>query len=99
MDLPEDVARYVERSFSMIDREEALAVLRGVSLGTCRESPARMLRCLVLAARRDLGRLRKLAAEIAIDYRDIVIAGEYVLREGKLARVRNLSSPIAEDEA
>jgi hypothetical protein len=98
MDLPDDVVRYVERSFSRIDRPEALEALRGVTLVNCPEAPARMLRCAVLSANRDLGRLRNQIARLAVDYRDVIVEGEYAVRDGKLVRVRDLASPIRDDE-
>jgi hypothetical protein len=98
MDLPDDVVRYVERSFSRIEREEALEVLRAVTLAGCPEKPARMLRCAVISANRDLGRLRRQIAQLAFDYRDVIVEGEYAVRDGKLIRVRDLTSPIRDDE-
>lgn len=97
MELPEDVVRYVERSFSAIDRGEALAVLGAAALPDVRESAARLLRCAVVSANRDVGRLRKQLAHLAVDYRDVIVEGEYVVRDGKLRRVRDLNTPIGDD--
>ncbi len=98
MDLPEDVVQYVERSFSAIDRDAALEQLRATTLPDVRESSARLLRCAVISANRDLGRLHKQLAHLAVDYRDVIVEGEYVVREGKLVRVRDLNQPIVENE-
>jgi hypothetical protein len=99
MDLPDDVVRYVERSFSRIDHAETLEALRSVTLANCPEAPARMLRCVVVCANRDVGRLRKQIARLAVDYRDVIVEGEYVVRDGKLVRVRDLAEAIPDDFA
>jgi hypothetical protein len=98
MELPDDVVRYVERSYSAIDRDDALAVLRAALLPDVRESAARLLRCAVISSNRDVGRLRKQLAHLAVDFRDVIVEGEYVVREGRLVRLRDLNQPIAEDE-
>ena len=94
--VPGDVVRYVERCFAAIDRGEALATLREAVLPDVPESPGRLLRCAVISANRDVGRLRKQLAHLAVDYRDVIVEGEYVVREGKLVRVRDLNGPIGE---
>ena len=96
--LPGDVVRYVERSFSAIDREEALRALRGAVIEDGSPASPRLLRCAAISARRDLGRLRRQVAHLRVDWRDIIVEGEYVVREGGLVRVRDLNGPIAEDE-
>ncbi len=98
MEIPADVVGYIERSYSAIDRDDALALLRAAVLPDVRESAARLLRCAVISARRDVGRLRKQLAHLAVDYRDVVVEGEYVVRDGKLVRARDLNQPIAHDE-
>ncbi|HSW83640.1 MAG TPA: hypothetical protein VLH12_09200 [Usitatibacter sp.] len=97
MSLPEDVVRYVERSFSQIDRTEALDVLRGAVIEDGSPASARLVRCAVLSAHRDVGRLRKQVAHLKVDWRDIIVEGEYVVRERKLIRVLDLGNPIPED--
>jgi len=51
----------------------------------------------VLSAHRDVGRLRKQVAHLKVDWRDIIVEGEYVVRERKLIRVLDLGNPIPED--
>jgi hypothetical protein len=96
MALPEDLVRYVERSFAPGDREPALEVL-GAAVVQVPELPERLLRCAAVSANRDLGRLRRQVAHLAVDYRDVIVEGEYVVRDGRLLRVRNLDQPIPED--
>ena len=97
MELPDDVVRYVERSFSAIDREEATQALRDAVIPDPSQSRDRLLRCAAISARRDLGRLRKQLSQLRIDWRDVIVEGEYVVRDGKLVRVLDLNSPIPAD--
>jgi hypothetical protein len=97
MELPDDVVRFVERSFSQVDRAEALEILRGAVLHDASTPQPRLIRCAVLSAHRDVGRLRKQVAHLKVDYRDIIVEGEYVVRDGKLVRVLELDNPIPED--
>jgi len=76
--------RYVERSFSQVDRVEALEVLRGAVIEDGSPASPRLVRCAVLSAHRDVGRLRKQVAHLKVDWRDIIVEGEYVVRERKL---------------
>jgi len=96
MELPEDVVRYVERSFSQVDRAEALDVLGGAVLHDGTAPGARLIRCAVLSAHRDVGRLRAQVAHLKVDWRDVIVEGEYVTRGGKLARALDLNQPIPE---
>jgi len=97
MSLPEDVVRYVERSFSQVDRAEALESLRGAVIEDGSPAGPRLLRCTALSAHRDLGLLRKQVAHLKVDWRDIVVEGEYVVRDRQLVRVLDLNNPIPED--
>jgi hypothetical protein len=97
MELPEDVVRYIERSFAEVDREEALAALRGAAIHDTTQCQARLARCAVLSAKRDLGRLRKQLAHLNVDWRDVIVEGEYAIRDRKLVRVLDLNGPIPAD--
>jgi hypothetical protein len=96
MELPDDVVRFVERSFSQVDRAEALEILRGAVLHDASTPEPRLIRCAALSAHRDLATLRKQVAHLKVDYRDIIVEGEYVVREKKLVRVLDLNNPIPE---
>lgn len=54
----------------------------------------RLLRCAAFAARGDLARLRRYVSMLAVDWRDVVAAGESELRDGVPVRVRDLTQPI-----
>ena len=97
MSLPEDVVRFVERSFSPVDRAEALEILRGAVIEDGSPASPRLARCALLSAHRDVGRLRQQVAHLKVDWRDIIVEGEYLARDGKLVRVLDLDKPIPED--
>jgi len=97
MSVPEDVVRFVERSFSQVDRAEAIEILQGAVIEDGSPAIPRLVRCAVLSAHRDVGRLRKQVAHLKVDWRDIVVEGEYLVRERKLVRVLDLNDPIPED--
>ena len=97
MSLPDDVVRFVERSFSQVDRAEALEILRGAVIEDGSPAIPRLVRCALLSAHRDVGRLRQQVAHLKVDWRDIIVEGEYLVRDGKLVRVLDLDKPIPED--
>jgi hypothetical protein len=41
-----------------------------------------------------LAKLKHEVAELRVDFRDVIVAGEYAERGGELVRVRNLNQPI-----
>jgi hypothetical protein len=50
-----------------------------------------------MASGASLERLRIEIEHLKIDYRDVIMAGEYVSKDGEVVKVRNLNEPI-EDE-
>ena len=95
-ELPDDVVRYVARAFAKVEHEEVLDALRHAVMHDGTAPEPRLLRCAAVGARGDLGRLREKVARLKVDYRDVIVEGEYVPRQGKLVRVRNLAEPIPE---
>lgn len=94
MKLPKDLVRFIERSFAPDQLDEALSVLRLARIEDGSEPSARLLRCAAFASRGSLPRLRNLAALLAIDWRDVVMAGEYESRNKAAVQVRDLSKPF-----
>jgi len=53
-----------------------------------------MRRCALVASQGSLAKLQYYVGLLAVDYRDVIVAGEYEVVEGKLARVRDLTMPF-----
>jgi hypothetical protein len=94
MELPEDIVRWVSLNFDDTGREQALSRLRVAVLHDGKPAGARLLRCAAVASHGDLKRLDENIRLLLIDWRDVIVAGEYDSRDGKLVRVRDLNNPI-----
>lgn len=53
-----------------------------------------MLRCALTASDNSLKSLEYHVAGLAIDYRDVILAGEYDRKNGKFVQIRDLSKPF-----
>jgi hypothetical protein len=95
--LPPDLSCWIERRFASDDRPTAITLLEGAV--DHRDAPvqARLLRCAAQASRGDVAKLRYYVDLLKIDYRDVIVAGEYGVEGGDLVRVRNLSLPMADE--
>jgi hypothetical protein len=51
--------------------------------------------CAAVGSRGDIVQLRYLVGRLQIDYRDVIMFGEYDVIDGKLTHVRNLSEPLS----
>ena len=94
--LPDDLVHWVSAHFSAADHEAALSCLRQAVTHTGEPASARFLRCAALSSGGELGRLRQQIAQLRIDWRDVIVAGEYSVRNKKLVRARDLGKPIAD---
>ena len=94
MELPQDVRTFIERTFPPDQLREALRILCRARIedGTIPES--RLLRCAAFASGGSLEHLTYLASLLAVDWRDVIMAGEYELRNKATVRVRDLSQPL-----
>jgi hypothetical protein len=93
MPLPDDIAQTVAGAFTGVDREAAMTLLTNVPLPEESRDP-RLLRCALVASKGSIQRLMHYVALLAVDPRDVIVAGEYEVIEGKLTRVRDLSNPF-----
>ena len=96
MSLPDDVVRWVSRHFSGGDVDAALATLGSAVDHTGEIVSPRLVRCAAVGSRGDLARLRLLVADLRIDWRDVIMGGEYEIRDGKPVQVHDFISPIAD---
>lgn len=96
--LTPDVEKFLSRRFVGSEREAAAALCRSATIHDGSSAGPRLVRCALLASAGSLEKLRVAIEHLKIDYRDVIMAGEYISRDGEPTRVRNLNEPI-EDEA
>lgn len=94
MSLPPDVAAHIQTTFPPGQREEAEKLLTGATIHDGTPASPRLLRCALIACGGRLESLRSLVGDLRKDYRDVILEGEYEVRQGKLIHVRNLVYPI-----
>jgi hypothetical protein len=90
--LPDDITRRVEAWFSEPDRSIALALLSRAVIHDGKLADDRLRRCALVASKGSLEKLQYYVGLLAVDYRDVIVAGEYEVSGGELARVRNLTT-------
>lgn len=95
--LPADVVGWVRSHFVAAEAAAALDMLAGALTHAGEFPEDRLLRSAAVASGGSLERLHYYVALLALDWRDVVVAGEYVPRDGELVRVRDLSQPIGAD--
>jgi hypothetical protein len=95
--LANDIESYIARSFEGSDREAALSLCRSATIEDGSPAGPRLIRCALVASQASLERLRVEIEHLKIDWRDVILAGEYVSRNGQFVRVRNLNEPISEE--
>ena len=96
MSLPRDIENYVLRVFGKGNFEGVLEILSLAKLHDGREPSHRLVRCVLVASQGSLSSLRRNVDLLAIDYRDVIVSGEYESEDGDLVQVRDLSSPFSE---
>jgi len=92
--LPADVLHWIETHYAPAQREAARACLEAAVIGDGKAAEPRLLRCAALASRGELPRLQALVARLRLDWRDVVVEGEYAISKGRLVRLRDLSGPL-----
>lgn len=95
--IPTDVLMYIARAFPPGEQEEALALLEAATIHDGSAPGDRLWRCAVVASRGSLDRLRMEVDTLRVDYRDVIVAGEYVSVDGELVWIRDLNEPIPDD--
>jgi hypothetical protein len=92
--LPSDVVLYVNRRFVDSERVAALDLLQNAQIEDGQEASDRLKRCAVVGATGSLAGLRAMVELLAVDWRDVVMCGEYEYNDGDPIKVRDLSKPI-----
>jgi hypothetical protein len=94
MNLPADLQDFIRTTFAPEHSQAAAALLASARIEDGALPGDRLLRCTAFAARGDLARLRRYVSMLADDWRVVVVAGEYALREGVPVQVRDLTLPM-----
>ena len=94
VNLPDDVRRFVLQRFPPDEQQPALDLLAQARIETGEPATERMLRCAVFASGGHLDRLERYVSMLAIDWRDVIVAGEYERRGTEPVHVRDLSQPF-----
>lgn len=94
MEISTDIERYVRRNFPAPEVTECLNVLARAVLHDGNVPDHRMLRCAVVACDKSLDSLKYYVECLAIDFRDVIVAGGYEQRKGEIVHVRDLSKPF-----
>jgi len=97
VNLPEDIVDYVSRNYAEADKPTVMATLENAKLHDGRAPDFRMFRCVLVASNNSIARVQQLVSLLAIDYRDVIVAGEYASKEGDLVKIRDLSLPFSND--
>ena len=96
MALPPDLEAYVARSYPPEDQAWTLEALAAATVVGGRATE-QMLRCAAVAGRGTRQGLQAMLDLLAVDWRDVLMAGEYAPTPEGARRVRDLSGPIPPD--
>jgi hypothetical protein len=96
-DLTTDVVAWSRAHFPANEIEAALSVLTTAVIHTGEIPSDRLLRSAAIGSRGRLERLQYYVGLLEIDWRDVIVAGEYEPVNLQVVRVRDLNSPIPTD--
>lgn len=89
-----DVDEFIAHNFDESEREAAVRLVSSATLHDGSAVGPRLVRCALIASGGSLERLRIEIEHLKIDYRDVILAGEYILRDGQYVRIRDLNEPM-----
>lgn len=96
--LPADIAEYIARNFPKNASFQATRILQNAVLHNGKRPGSRVLRCALASCDNTVESLERQVSGIAIDFRDVIVAGEYISESGELIRARDLSQPFIFDD-
>jgi len=96
-DLPADVVGWVHSHFSGNEYGIAISTLVTAAIHTGEHPSDRLIRSAAIGSKGNLENLQYLVQLLAIDWRDVIFAGEYESVNHELIRVRDLNTPIPAD--
>jgi hypothetical protein len=94
MDIPSDIACRIKTIFPASEHSQALALVSTATLHDGQLANPQCLRCAVQASKGSLQELVYYIDLLKLDFRDVIVAGEYQLIDARLTRVRDLTEPF-----
>jgi hypothetical protein len=95
MALPPDISEYISAKFTAEERGAAESLLARAMVADGTVPEFRLMRCALFASDGSLDRLEHFVQLLRIDWRDVIVAGEYEQRRSELVRVRDLNEPLS----
>jgi hypothetical protein len=93
--LPDDVLAYITGHFPSADCPRAIELLEQAVLHDGTAAEPRLLRCAVVASEGSLARLKTLVDLLKVDWRDVIMAGEYSWDGTASHKIRDCNMPLA----
>ena len=97
MPLPDDLRIWLERHFDKNSAGSAAALLDSAVDHLNQPAGPRLQRCAAFASGGNIGRLQQLVDLMRIDYRDVIVAGEYDTSTDDWRQVRDFNKPMLDD--
>jgi len=94
MNLPPDIITYIESTFSPEQRSIALELIESAVLENGELASPRCQRAALIGASGSIEKLKHYIALLKIDFRDVIISGEYEGHGNNLRQVRDLNEPL-----
>lgn len=94
MNLTDDMSHYIEHTFRAEDRAEAVRLVSNATIEDGSPASARLKRCALVGSDGSLPQLQRLTDLLRIDWRDVIMAGEYEYHRAGPVRLRDLTKPI-----
>jgi hypothetical protein len=95
--IPTDVEAFIARKFSAEDRKMAARLLEGATIHDGSPAEPRLVRCAAVASAGSLEKLRYFVDLLKIDFRDVIMAGEYTPSLDNPVRIRDLHQAIRDE--
>ena len=94
MSIPQDVITWVEHNFSHSETELALSMLDTAMIEDGSPASPRLLRCAAVGSRGKIDLLTHLIQELRVDWRDVIVSGEYEINGDNWLKVHDFEQPI-----
>ena len=90
-----DIENYILQVFSAEHQERAKQLIGGAVIEDGSAASPRLQRSALVGSRGSIENLEYYVNLLKIDYRDVIVAGEYEGRGNKLLQVRDLNVPFS----